>query len=85
MKSITVFKFGDSSLEHYQPKTKSRPHRSFKEVIKSIYQIPNLWIVRTQARKALIKRPDYLLKDMGLTRLEVETEARKPFWEKGIY
>ena len=85
MKSLTLFKFGGSSVEHYHVKTKRGAYRSLKEMVLSGYSIFSLWLFRHQARKELLKRPDHLLKDMGLTREEVEQEAKKLFWQKGIY
>lgn len=32
-------------------------------------------------RKALRDLPDAILRDIGLSRAEVETEARRPFWD----
>ena len=39
-----------------------------------------LWRERAEERRRLAEFPDYLLKDMGLTRVQAQTEARKPFW-----
>lgn len=48
-----------------------------------------LWLVadnamavyeRTKQRRALQKLDDHLLKDIGLSRVEVEAEIAKPFW-----
>lgn len=39
-----------------------------------------LWHRRARQRLELTKLDDHLLDDIGLTREEVEAEARKPFW-----
>jgi uncharacterized protein YjiS (DUF1127 family) len=39
-----------------------------------------LWARRRRQRDALLSLDDYLLKDIGLTRLDAEAEWRKPFW-----
>ena len=39
-----------------------------------------LWARRRRERDALVRLDDYVLKDIGLTRYEAETEWRKPFW-----
>ncbi|MBU2511193.1 DUF1127 domain-containing protein [bacterium] len=43
------------------------------------------WIIREQHRQYLLDLPDYLLDDIGLTRDQVVDEARKSFWQKGIF
>lgn len=37
--------------------------------------------VVAEQRRRLAQMPDYLLKDMGITRAEALNEARKRFWE----
>ena len=36
---------------------------------------------RFRQREALRALPDYLLKDVGLSRADVEREAEKPLWK----
>jgi uncharacterized protein YjiS (DUF1127 family) len=43
------------------------------------------WIIRSRHRQDLLKRPDYLLQDIGLTREEVVKECNSPFWKSGIF
>lgn len=38
------------------------------------------WNMRHRTRKALADMPDSLLCDIGMTRDEAYTEARRPFW-----
>lgn len=38
------------------------------------------WHERSHQRRELLAMPDYLLKDMGVTREELYEEVRKPFW-----
>jgi uncharacterized protein YjiS (DUF1127 family) len=38
------------------------------------------WGERARQRQALRELPDYLLRDIGLSRCDAELEARKPFW-----
>ena len=38
------------------------------------------WIERTRQRDALAALDDHSLRDIGITRVEAEREARKPFW-----
>ena len=39
-----------------------------------------LWRERVRQRRQLMRLDDALLKDIGLTRCDAETEATKPFW-----
>ena len=38
------------------------------------------WIQRDRDRRALHNLDDRLLRDIGVTRVELEAEAGKPFW-----
>jgi uncharacterized protein YjiS (DUF1127 family) len=38
------------------------------------------WIQRDRDRRALHHLDDRLLRDIGVTRVELEAEAAKPFW-----
>lgn len=38
------------------------------------------WIQRDRDRRALHNLDDRLLRDIGVTRVEIEAEAGKPFW-----
>lgn len=37
---------------------------------------------RWRQRQALMRLDDHLLKDIGLSRADVEAEVRKPFWKE---
>jgi uncharacterized protein YjiS (DUF1127 family) len=39
-----------------------------------------LWIERTRQRRALAGLDDHILRDIGITRVEVARECEKPFW-----
>ena len=39
-----------------------------------------LWIERTRQRQALAGLDDHILRDIGITRVEVARECGKPFW-----
>ncbi|MGK7652908.1 DUF1127 domain-containing protein [Roseovarius sp. B08] len=39
-----------------------------------------LWSQRYESRKHLARLDDHMLRDIGLTPREADTEARKPFW-----
>lgn len=39
------------------------------------------WNERRRQRRALESLPDHLLRDIGVSRLDAEQEADKPFWK----
>jgi uncharacterized protein YjiS (DUF1127 family) len=43
-------------------------------------QLMRYWREMTRQRRHLSKLDDRLLRDIGLTRLDVESESSKPFW-----
>jgi uncharacterized protein YjiS (DUF1127 family) len=45
-----------------------------------LLDLVSLWRARTSQRRRLSELPDYLLRDVGLTRADVEREVAKPFW-----
>jgi len=66
---------GDVSIGHKRPSTHGV--RTIGEIIDFFL----LWQARTAERTHLASLPDYLLRDMGLSREQVELEAAKPFWK----
>ena len=40
------------------------------------------WSERAEQRRALAAASDHVLHDIGLSRLDAESEAEKPFWQK---
>ena len=48
--------------------------------VEGIPSVVNGWISRYRARKQLANLPEYLLKDIGLNKHDVEAEINKPFW-----
>ncbi|WP_427983488.1 DUF1127 domain-containing protein [Agarivorans sp.] len=51
------------------------------KLIKLINKLDEL-IIRRKTRRTLASLPDYLLKDIGVTRAEAQHEAAKSFWQK---
>lgn len=39
------------------------------------------WIERARQRRALGRLDDRMLKDIGISRADVDAEMRKPFWQ----
>jgi uncharacterized protein YjiS (DUF1127 family) len=40
------------------------------------------WSARSAQRRALLRLDDHMLRDVGLSRADVEREAEKSFWQK---
>lgn len=53
-------------------------HGLFTRVIETLL----LWQTRAMQRRRLQELDDRLLRDVGLSRADVEHEAAKPFWRK---
>jgi uncharacterized protein YjiS (DUF1127 family) len=54
------------------------PLRSGAVVVESVLA----WFERTRQRRQLSELSDHMLKDIGLSRADVEAEAAKPFWRQ---
>lgn len=46
----------------------------------SLVERLELWADRRRERRALLRCPEGLLKDVGLSRADAQREADKPFW-----
>lgn len=46
----------------------------------SLWQRIDLWLHRHNSRRHLAELDDYMLKDIGMTRVDADREALKPFW-----
>ena len=46
-----------------------------------LWKILELWQERSRQRRQLLELDDRLLKDIGVSRADVEREAYKPFWK----
>ena len=55
---------------------RASPNRIAVRLLASILE----WQDRANQRHQLRTMPDYMLKDIGLTRADVDGEASKPFW-----
>ena len=43
-------------------------------------RVLDVWLERARQRQALLRLPDALLDDVGITRAEAWQEGAKPFW-----
>ncbi len=48
--------------------------------LRALARLFRLWRVRIRSRQLLADLNEHMLRDIGLTRAEVEREARKWFW-----
>jgi uncharacterized protein YjiS (DUF1127 family) len=51
--------------------------RSWILIFDTIYS----WRERARQRRALASLPDYMLSDIGVSRIDAWREAEKPFWQ----
>jgi uncharacterized protein YjiS (DUF1127 family) len=66
----------------------TRPVRNEAGMALSVFQLRLIgmfhviltWIERSRQRTELASHGDAILKDLGLSRADVEAECRKPFW-----
>jgi uncharacterized protein YjiS (DUF1127 family) len=54
--------------------------RAFAELLGDALALAYSWRERSRQRQALLRLDDRLLRDIGLTRADVEGEASKRFW-----
>lgn len=50
------------------------------EALLRLYHLSTVWTRRSQERLHLKELDDHLLRDLGLSREDVEQEISKPFW-----
>ena len=49
-------------------------------VLDRLFEAPFVWAERAAERRHLAQLDDHLLKDVGLSRADIETLSAKPFW-----
>lgn len=52
-----------------------------QEGLVHLFDVVLNWTDRHRTRGHLYQMPDYMLRDIGVSRAEVETEFNKPFWK----
>ena len=56
-------------------------NRSFlQDGLINLFDLMLNWVDRHRTRGHLYQMPDYMLRDIGISRSEVESEFTKPFW-----
>ena len=72
---------GDRSAAAALPlRAAAPPRRTVQQLVLLIADVIALWRERARSRKQLLRLDDALLKDIGITRADVERETMKPFW-----
>jgi uncharacterized protein YjiS (DUF1127 family) len=54
-------------------------------LLSAIRRMPHMvwvWIMRIESRRTMSMLSDHMLRDIGLTRADVERELLKPFWRE---
>ena len=51
------------------------------EGLVTLFNRVQTWTERSRTRGRLYQMPDYMLRDIGVSRSEVESEWQKPFWK----
>jgi uncharacterized protein YjiS (DUF1127 family) len=49
-------------------------------VLDRLFEAPFVWAERAAERRQLAELDDHLLRDIGLTRADVDAVSTKPFW-----
>ncbi|MES9965026.1 MAG: DUF1127 domain-containing protein [Candidatus Sedimenticola sp. 20ELBAFRAG] len=59
-----------------------KPQNRVHSLIRAFAQLLGCWSNRYRQRQLLRQLEDHILKDIGLSRVDAEAEAMKPFWRK---
>jgi uncharacterized protein YjiS (DUF1127 family) len=60
---------------------RSRSRSYLQEGLISLFDLVQNWAERRRTRSNLYRMPDYMLRDIGVSRSDVEEEWNKPFWK----
>jgi uncharacterized protein YjiS (DUF1127 family) len=52
-----------------------------QEGLINLFDLVQNWAERRRTRSNLYQMPDYMLRDIGVSRSDVEEEWNKPFWK----
>ena len=67
-------------LEPTAPARRRRVSRRLASLVGDVRATARLWQQRAADRRQLLILDDHLLRDIGISRLQAEAEAHKPFW-----
>jgi uncharacterized protein YjiS (DUF1127 family) len=68
---------GSARLRQRSHESSTNPLLNFFYLLRKAYALAN---ERSKQRRQLLEMDDRQLKDIGITRIEAEQEARKPIW-----
>lgn len=75
MKTLAIgYYFSDFDPAQFWARKPSQP--LWRRAVNTV----STWSERSRQRRHLLELPEHLLRDIGVTRVEVEAEAAKPFW-----
>ncbi|GGF69399.1 hypothetical protein GCM10011332_24440 [Terasakiella brassicae] len=74
--SVETLNIIECCSPHNGEKVQARLGTTLKTVHKTLF----VWLHRHKSRKSLAYLSDHMLKDVGLTKAQVEAEIAKPFW-----
>jgi uncharacterized protein YjiS (DUF1127 family) len=69
-----------SNLSH-RPAVRQGRRSYLQEGLIGLFDLLHNWVDRGRTRNHLYQLPDYMLRDIGVSRAEVEEEWQKPFWK----
>ena len=64
------------------PRVASTGVATLLSAIRRMPQMVWVWIMRVESRRAMSMLSDHILRDIGLTRADIERELLKPFWRE---
>jgi uncharacterized protein YjiS (DUF1127 family) len=69
------------TLSSRRPVARSTERGAGDRLVQAYEQVLS-WLERVHQRRHLAQLSDHMLKDIGLTRADVEAEILKPFWRE---
>lgn len=64
-----------------KPRPRRQPRRIPAGLLPRMLDVLLAWQERARERRHLLSLSDHALKDVGLTRADLEGEAARPFWQ----
>lgn len=72
---------GDIIVLPAKPRPRRQPRRIPASLLPRMLDVLLTWQERARERRHLLSLSDHALKDVGLTRADLEGEAARPFWQ----
>ena len=58
------------------------PHADLLDLVGDLVELALVWLQRSRERRQLGSFGDHILKDLGVSRADVDHEVSKPFWRR---